>query len=256
MGDAPNEKKPFSPIRETDDEALALAERLIRTARFGALAALDPKTGTPLVTRVATATTLDGAPIILVSGLSAHTTAILADPRCGLLLGEPAKGDPLAHPRISLTCLARRLDREDEEGRQARRRYLNRNPKGALYADFPDFAFFRLEPLSASLNGGFGKAYALGPGDLLVENPSEIAEIEQSAIVHMNEDHRDAVQVMAQRASRHRGANWHITGIDARGLDLATGDETARLRFENAIATAQELRRALSDLVAAAREGS
>lgn len=256
MGDAPDGKNPFSPIRPTDAEAVALAERLVRTARFGALAALDPRSGAPLVTRVATATALDGAPIILVSGLSAHTAAILADPRCGLLLGEPGKGDPLAHPRISLSCLARRLDRDSEDGRQARRRYLNRNPKGALYADFPDFAFFRLEPLSASLNGGFGKAYALDPANLLVENPLEVAEVEQSAIVHMNDDHRDAVQAMAQRASRHRGANWHITGIDARGIDLVSGDEAARLRFDAAVSTAKELRRALSDLAKAAREGS
>jgi putative heme iron utilization protein len=56
--------------------------------------------------------------------------------------------------------------------------------------------------------------------------------------------------------SRHGGANWHVTGIDARGVDLATGDETARLRFENAVSTAQELRRALSDLAEAARAGN
>ena len=157
---------PVSPIRPTDDESRALAVRLIRAARFAALAALDPADGAPLVSRVATATALDGAPIILVSGLSAHTKALLADPRCGLLLGEPGKGDPLAHPRLSLSCRARRLDRDSAEGEAARRRYLNRNPKGALYADFPDFAFFRLEPVGASLNGGFGKAFRLTPSDL------------------------------------------------------------------------------------------
>ncbi|MBK8457366.1 MAG: HugZ family protein [Phyllobacteriaceae bacterium] len=225
--------KPVSPIRETDDDARALAERLVRGARFGALATLDPATGAPVVTRVATATALDGAPIILVSGLSAHTAAIRAEPRCGLLLGEPGKGDPLAHPRISLSCRAERLDRQSAEGQQARRRYLNRNPKGALYADFPDFAFFRLDPLSASLNGGFGKAYNLAREDLLVDAPAELAEVEQSAIVHMNEDHRDAVAAMARELARCRGEGWHVTGIDGRGIDIAAwrSDGAHRLRF-------------------------
>ena len=40
METAPPGGKPFSPIRETDAEALALADRLVRSARYGALAAL------------------------------------------------------------------------------------------------------------------------------------------------------------------------------------------------------------------------
>lgn len=239
--------KPDTPIRETDDAARALAVRLIRTARFAALAALDPADGGPIVSRVATATALDGAPIILVSALSAHTRALIADPRCSLLLGEPGKGDPLAHPRLSLSCRARRLERESDEGRHARRRYLNRNPKGALYADFPDFAFFRLEPVGASLNGGFGKAYLLTPHDMMVSVPPEIAEIEQSAIVHMNTDHRDAVQRMAAAAAK-RGEGWIVTGIDSAGVDLANGDETARIPFVTPVETAEGLRAKLVEM--------
>ncbi|TIX34331.1 MAG: HugZ family protein, partial [Mesorhizobium sp.] len=89
-------------IRETDAEAIRLAKTLIRSARFGALAVIEPGTGSPLASRVGVATDLDGAPLILVSMLSAHTGAILADPRCSLLVGEPGKGDPLAHPRLTL----------------------------------------------------------------------------------------------------------------------------------------------------------
>lgn len=245
--------KPFSPIRANDAEALALADRLIRGARFGALAGLDPKSGAPIVTRVATATMLDGAPIILVSALSAHTSAILADPRCGLLLGEPGKGDPLAHPRISLACVAERLDRQGVDGKEARRRYLNRNPKGALYADFPDFTFFRLDPRSASLNGGFGKAYNLTRDDLLAAAPDELANIEQSAIVHMNEDHRDAVTLMARELARCKGDGWYVTGIDSRGMDIALGDQTGRIRFVSSVETGADLRKTLAAMTSSAR---
>src|SRR5690554_2728845 len=93
-------------LRETDAEAIRLARTLVRTARFGAMAVLDPASGSPYVSRVAVASDHDGAPLILVSSLSGHTSGLMADPRCSLLLGEPGKGDPLAYPRISIACIA------------------------------------------------------------------------------------------------------------------------------------------------------
>ncbi|MFZ1682218.1 MAG: DUF2470 domain-containing protein [Rhizobiaceae bacterium] len=254
MADNPPDREPRNLLRQTDADAVALAASLVRCARFGAIAFTGPD-GAPEASRVATATALDGAPIILASTLAAHTRAILADPRCGLLLGEPGKGDPLAHPRISLSCQARRLERDSDEGRHARRRFLNRNPKSALYADFPDFAFFRLEPLAGSLNGGFGKAYALAPGHLLHPASLALADVEQSAIVHMNTDHRDAVQAIAANLARRKGAGWFITGIDSGGLDLVRGDETARVAFPHPVSDATMLRQQLIGLTGLARDG-
>lgn len=155
-------------IRETDAAAIRQARTLVRSARFGALAVLEPETGIPLASRVGVATDIDGTPLILISMLSAHTRALLADPRCSLLVGEPGKGDALAHPRITLICRAQKLEHDTTENERARRRYLNRNPKGKLYAGLGDFFFFRLELERASLNAGFGKAYLLQRDDLIV----------------------------------------------------------------------------------------
>jgi putative heme iron utilization protein len=154
-------------LRTTDADAIATAKSLIEEARFGALAVLDPQTGTPLVSRVAVGCDYDGAPIILISTLSMHTRAIMADPRCSLLLGEPGKGDPLAHPRITLVCRAVQVNRTDGNFERVRARFLAQNPKATLYADFADFAFFKLDAEQASLIVGFGKAYALTRADLL-----------------------------------------------------------------------------------------
>ena len=242
-------------IRETDADAIRLARTLVRGARFGALAVLDPNDGSPQASRVAVATDLDGAPLILVSGLSGHTAGLLADPRCSLLLGEPGKGDPLAHPRISLSCRAVRLERGSAEQARAERRYLNRHPKAKLYVGFPDFAFFRLDPLKASLNGGFGKAYALTSADLLTlsEATAGLAESEQSALVHMNDDHRDAVDVYARAFVGARSEGWYIIGLDADGVDIAHGDEARRVFFPQPLTSAAELRTALVELVKAGR---
>lgn len=153
-----------SPMRPIDDEARALARFLMETASFAALAHLDPETGHPLVTRVGLAMH-NQVPIILISQLSAHTAALEADPRCSLLIGEPGKGDPLAHPRMTLVGQAQKVI--DQDSRTALRTvYLRKHPKAALYVDFADFSFWHIMPQRAALNGGFGKAYALEASDL------------------------------------------------------------------------------------------
>lgn len=251
------EDKPRDVLRPTDAEAIRLAKTLLRGARYGALGVLDPQTGAPMVSRVATATDHDGTPLILVSGLSAHTGGLLADRRCSLLLGEPGKGDPLAHPRITVACEAETIARDDPRHARIEWRFLSRNPKSKLYAGFPDFSFFRLQPLSASLNGGFGKAYALTPADLLTSGVAveAIAATERGAVEHMNGDHADAVA----RYARHFGkisdrADWTMTGVDAEGFDLTAGDRTLRIFFATPLESPQDVHKTLVAMAIEARK--
>lgn len=154
-------------IRPADDEARALARHLVDSAQHGALGVLDPETGVPMVSRVAVATDACGGPVSLVSDLSHHTRALAANRACSLLLGEPgAKGDPLTHPRITLIARARFLRHGEDGHPEMARHYLAQRPKAQLYIGFADFSFLLYEITAAHLNGGFGKAYHLGPEDL------------------------------------------------------------------------------------------
>lgn len=246
-------------IRPTDAEAIRLGKTLLRSARFGALAAIEATTGHPLATRVGIATDVDGTPLILISGLAAHTPALLADPRCSLLLGEPGKGDPLAHPRITLWCRAAQVAKDGPDHARVAHRYLYRNPKAKLYAELGDFSFFRLDIERASLNGGFGKAYALTRENLLSDAAvsEALAANEQRAVDHMNEDHLDAVALYAS----HFGGNrqklaWTISGIDPDGMDLVAGDAVLRVFFPEPLTEASGLRPALVAMVRTAREAA
>lgn len=154
------------PIRQTDDNARDLTRKLIDTARWAALSTLD-ETGHPSASLVSFALDMDRSPILLVSALSSHTVHLKHDPRCSLLIGEPGKGDPLAHPRVTISCKASFVARPSAENDRLRPLYLKRQPKAELYIDFGDFAFVKLDMLSASLNGGFGKAYRLTHDDLI-----------------------------------------------------------------------------------------
>ncbi|MEP9373882.1 HugZ family protein [Mesorhizobium sp. KR1-2] len=243
-------------VLETTPEAITLGKTLLRTARHGAIAVLDPQTGAPLASRVGTANDMDGTPLILISGLAAHTPALLVDPRCSLLLGEAGKGDPLAHPRISLSCRAVRLERGTPEHERAQRRYLNRNPKAQLYVGLGDFSFFRLEVQGASLNGGFGRAYNLTRADLITESPAlaALADSEQSALDHMNADHRDAIDAYARHFAGATGNGWTLTGLDPEGMDIASGDTIRRIFFPHKLTDAGELRKMLVDMAKVGRD--
>lgn len=252
MNAGPAKKDPLLPV---DDGARRLARGLLRTARHGALATLDPADGAPLATRTALATDMDGTPVLLTSTLSAHTQALLADARCSLLVGEPGKGDPLAHPRLTVTGRAERVTEEDLRAR-LRRRYLARHPKAELYVDFPDFGFWRLRVARASLNGGFGRAYAMTAGDVLTDMAGceDLLEVEAGAVAHMNEDHADAVALYARAFCDGEAGPWRLAGLDREGLDLLLGDQLRRLWFDQPLASAEALRPLLVRLAKEARE--
>jgi putative heme iron utilization protein len=209
-------------------ESVADAKRLMRLARLGAIATLEPETGAPLTTLVGVASDFDGAPIFLMSTLSRHTKHLMNDPRASLLLtGEPERGDPLNHPRVTLSGRI-----EKTQAPSARRRYLQRNPKAKLYADFGDFAFFRLAIEGVHFNGGFGRAASLEPGDILSssEGQAALTEAEPRVIDEINARGDDAVARLAGRKSSGRRV-WRAIGLDGDGLDLSAGARVARLQF-------------------------
>jgi hypothetical protein len=243
------------PILPVDDEARGLAKKLMRTVRSGALATNEPESGTPFASLVAVGSDLDGSPIILTSQLSAHTRLMEADPRCSLLLSAIGKGDPLAHPRLTLLARAERIERGSEQDQKIRRRYLLQHPKAALYVDFPDFAFWRLAVGSGSLNGGFGRAYRMTADDLLTDISGffDFYDFEADAIEHMNTDHADAVALYATRLCGAREGAWHLIGIDPDGIQMALGDEILRLPFPRLLSGPHEVRPMLIALANEAR---
>lgn len=238
-----------------DFDAQAFAKGLVRTIRSGALASIDRNTGHPFASLVNVATDSDGAPVILVSRLSTHTANLEADPRASVLLAATGKGDPLAYPRLTLIGSFSRVPRDDRNEPRLRRRFLAQHPKAELYAGFGDFSFWRLEVVSAHLNGGFARAADLKAAEVLtdISGADDLIEAEAGAVAHMNADHAGAVRLYATKLLGAQDGAWRLTGLDPEGLDLACGDAMTRLSFHQRVATAQQLRKVLVDLAARAQ---
>ena len=243
-----------APRAVRDFDPLALAKALLRSVGSGALATLDPQ-GAPFSSLTAVATDVDGRPLLLLSRLAAHTSHLENDARASLLLARIGRGDPLAHPRLTLNGRAYRLERESDEGKRARRRFLRAHPKAELYAGFADFSFWRLDPAQAHLNGGFARAAQLSGAELMTElgDAQELVSAEEGALAHMNEDHAEAIALYTTALLGAPAGPWRLTGLDPEGCDLAQGDERRRLAFSQKVHTLAELRAVLVGLADEAR---
>ena len=230
-----------------------LARSLLRRSRQGALATLMARGGDPYCSLVNVATHADGSPILLVSRLALHTQNILADARISLMLDERAEGDPLEGSRIMLAGRAEEAGGDDVA--ILRRRYLNAHPSAETFVDFKDFSFFRIRPHAAHLVAGFGRIVDLKPEQFLTEisDASALLDAEQGAVEHMNEDHRDAINLYATKLLGADLADWRCTGCDPDGVDMQAETATLRLDFPERVTGPGELRKMLVKLADEAR---
>ena len=146
-------------LQPVTPKVLSEVHALVSNARHACLALIEIQTGHPAISRVALASNADGTPILLTSELAPHTAALRADGRCSLLIGEIGKGDPMAHPRLTMFCLAEQMPKEQNQ--QIRTKFLTHHPKAINYIDLPDFGFWQLSVLRLSYNAGFGRAFAI-----------------------------------------------------------------------------------------------
>ena len=226
------------------EEAPAWAARkLLRAARSATLA--TSLAGQPFASLVTPATAPDLALLLLLSSLSEHTRHLRAEPRCSVLVvGAPAGANPQTAPRATITGLAEAIDDP-----ALKARYLAVHPYAALYADFGDFALWRIRPMGGLFVGGFARAARLRLADLTPE-PGAVAAIAAAA----GGDHR----ALQRRSSRRDGAHRRRAGrvADGRGgcrwVRPGAGGEVVRVAWSAPVADAGGVR---AELVRLARAG-
>ncbi|PDT70837.1 DUF2470 domain-containing protein [Bradyrhizobium sp. C9] len=236
-----------------DFDPAHLARSLLRRSRQGALATLMTGSGDPYCSLVNLASHPDGSPILLISRLALHTRNILADDRVSLMLDERTEGDPLEGARIMLAGRAEEVAQSEQE--LVRRRYLGAHPSAETFVEFKDFSFFVIRPSAAHLVAGFGRIVDLKPAQFLtmLSGAEALLEAEPGAVAHMNEDHREAMNLYATRLLAAESADWLCTGCDPYGMDMQAGRNTLRLDFPERVSNGTELRKMLVRLAGEAR---
>jgi putative heme iron utilization protein len=233
----------------------ALAKALLRASRTATLATLDRNTGHPFASLVNVATDADGAPVILISKLATHTANLEIDSRASLLMASLGKGDALAHPRLTVLGTFAPVAGDHADAPRLRRRFLARQPKSKLYAGFADFAFWRMQVVSAHLNGGFARAADLTAAEVWtdVADAAPLIEAEEGAVAHMNADHAETCRLYATKLLGAPDEDWRCAGVNPDGIELQNGPNALWLPFPQRVTAPGPLRALLKHLADDAR---
>lgn len=213
-------------------DAEDMVRRIMRSAATASLGTLALEGG-PFVTFVTVATDIDGAPIVLLSGLAAHTRHLARDGRASLLMQAPAGNgdDPLTGARATLTGRFQRVAHEEVDHARLFRRFLARHPEAGGYAGFGDFSVYRMTMEGVHLVAGFGRIARLTAADVLV--PATLADAFAAAEASLLNDLADI--------------RPGLVAVDPDGVDIEDGG-VKRLTFTRRAGDPGEVRALLTEI--------
>ena len=202
---------------------------------------------------------LGGAPVLFVSRLAEHARNLESDGRASLVVADPSpRKDVLASGRVTLAGTAERPSEELAE--TARDAYVAAVPSAKAYLDFRDFSLWILRVERVRWVGGYGRMDSVDADSYTAAETDPVARAAAAAKAHLNDDHADALLIMAQALGGYPDATAATcTSIDRYGLDLdldtPRGPSATRIGFAERVDAADGLRAATVELARRARGG-
>jgi putative heme iron utilization protein len=230
---------------------------LVSLASIAILSTLSRKhAGFPFGSLMPFALDAEGRPIFLTSNMAMHTQNLKAAPQASLFISQTAAdGDPLGAARATLVGLAESVPAI--EVASAREQYLARHENSRYWVDFADFGFFRLQPIDIYFVGGFGVMGWVSAEDYARAKPDPLAASGPGIIAHMNADHGAAMILLARIHSAIEATEATMTSVDRLGfylrLKTSGGVKGARINFLREVATSQQAREVLVEMVRMAK---
>lgn len=228
------------------------ARTLVHQARAGTLATLSRKhAGHPFASLMPYALDAEGRPLLLISAMAVHTQNLQADPRASLLVTQPdISGEPLAGGRVTLMGEAGRVGEGEATAREV---YLTRQPTARYWADFEDFALWRLEVRDVYFVAGFGAMGWVDPGEYRHARPDPLVDAAPGILEHMNRDHPHALRAYARGFAGAEAEEVTMAAVDRLGfkLRLRQGPRrwSVRIAFPREVTTAAESRAVLIEML-------
>ncbi len=252
-------------MEKTLDTSAVDARRLMRSERTAMMATrgLPPQFSDrydgesddwPYASLVEVACDHDGCPILLLSELAVHTSNISRDARISLLFNSTRDTvSPLTQTRLTVSGIASKTDEP-----RHRSRFLARHPEASDYAGFTDFNFWHVAPMGVHVIIGFGRIFSIPDKKFLIEPilAAQFSEISDGIIKHMNGEHGDAVDLIANNLLGCSGTGWQVSCCDPEGMDLRRKDEIARLEFGLSVFDSDAVRAVLIKMTQLARSKS
>ncbi len=233
------------------------ARTLVEQNRLGSLSTVSRKhPGWPFGSVMPYGLDASGQPIFLISTMAMHTQNILAEPRAALLISEATGADDaLGAGRITL--MGRVISVGEEDRAAMRERYLERYENAKYWVDYEDFAFYVMDVSDVYFVGGFGVMGWVSADEYLAAKPDPLAGSAGRIFSHMNEDHGEAMLLLAKVHAGIDATKAQMTAVDRLGFHLRLttpeGMKGARIAFSREARTAQQAREVLVEMVNEAR---
>jgi len=198
-----------------------------------------------------------GRPIFFISNMAMHTQNLKTDPRCSLFVGQAtADSDPLGAARATIIGKAEPVP--DQDVVSVREIYLSRHENSRYWVDFPDFSFFRLQPVDLYYVGGFGVMGWVEAQEYEGATRDPLCEVGPGIIAHMNADHTDSMILLARLHAQLEATEATMTSVDRLGFTLrlktSEGMKGARINFLQEVTNTQEARKVLVEMVRQAKQ--
>lgn len=253
--------KPLQPPTTSGRRRTAAEEsRAIVAQRTVATLATLSDDGTPWASMVVYGSLPDGSPVISVSTLSEHGRNLHSDYRASLsiIADEGPAGDPLDRGRLTLAGTF--IEPTDKQLlKVAEQAYIEKVPAGRIFTGFDDFTTYLLKIDRIRWVGGYGRMETVALADFQAAEVDPVVHNAPGAVRHLNEDHSDALLLMAQNLAGYTDATAaKCQRIDRYGLDMQIntprGIGYSRVAFPHPAKHSGDLRSASVELVGLARE--
>jgi heme oxygenase (biliverdin-IX-beta and delta-forming) len=190
-----------------------------------------------------------GRPIFFVSSMAMHTHNLRQDPRASLLITQPdVSGDPLGAARVTLLG-----EVNEAPADEVKDLYLSRYENAKYWQEYSDFAYYRLQVSAVYFIGGFGVMGWISAEDYRSASPDPLATAASGIIRHMNNDHADALRLIARRFAGEEPDEAAITAVDRLGfhLRLKSGERIhgTRVAFLREVKNTEEARAVFVEMV-------
>ena len=197
-----------------------------------------------------------GRPIFLISTMAMHTQNLQGDSRSSLLVMDfDPNQDPLGAARVTL--VGNTLLVPESERSEVRALYLERHLNSKYWVDFEDFRFYRMEVVDLYYVGGFGVMGWVEATEYQKAETDPLSEFAPEIIRHMNEDHADALILLAKSNAGVDAEEVSMTAVDRLGFNarVKTPERVrgARIAFLGEVRTPEETRKMLVKMVQQAR---
>lgn len=242
----------------TSDSEPTLAERARTLMQIGGASSLSTlskkRPGFPFGSVMPYAVDDTGNPLFLISQMAMHTKNLQDNPKATLLVAEHSSS-PLGAARISVIGDVARLD--DDEKQAALPAYLESHPDAQQWAAFGDFGLFRMNVVDVYFIGGFGVMGWITPEEYAAAKPDPLAAAANDIIAHMNDDHVEAMILLAKSELGVDATAVRLTAVDQYGfnvmLQTEEGVRGGRIGFPESATSSNECRKAFVEMVKAAR---